>query len=195
MSTQANQTSPRERILETAAELFFYQGYRATGINEVIKKSGVAKATFYSHFASKEDLCLAYLRDRNTSEYESITAAVNDQKKPKDRFIAVIASLEPWLEANSMRGCCFLNMVAEIPDPDHRLRRLGDNHYDMVHDLILQLARELIASDHARYAVLDAEILANDYMLVLVGAIAMAEVYNAIWPVKNAVQAIERLIA
>ena len=53
---------PEERILAVASELFYRQGYRATGINEVIARSGVAKATFYNHFPSKEDLCLAYLQ-------------------------------------------------------------------------------------------------------------------------------------
>jgi len=53
--------SPAERILDVASDLFYRQGYRATGINEVIKESGVAKATFYNHFPTKDDLCYAYL--------------------------------------------------------------------------------------------------------------------------------------
>ncbi len=180
--------------METAAELFFHQGYRATGINEVIAKAGVAKATFYSHFPTKEDLCLAYLRARNTSEYDSIVAYVNDHDTPVDRFMAVIESIIPWLEANAMRGCCFLNMVAEIPDPGNRLRQMGDRHYDLVHDLIRELAQALIDSDKDRYGQLNAEELAKDYMLVLVGAIAMTEVYNDLWPARQAVKTIGHML-
>ena len=186
--------APRERILEAAEELFFYQGYRATGINEVIAKSGVAKATFYHHFPTKEDLCLAYLQERNTTEYENIINFVDDQKSPRDRFLAVMKAVGPWLEANAMRGCCFLNMVAEIPDPDSRLRRLGDQHYNMVRALIQSLAQKLIESDEKRYGGLNAKELAKDYMVILVGAIAMAEVYNDIWPVHQAITMVNRLI-
>lgn len=194
MKTNLNQTNARDRILKTAAELFYHKGYRATGINEVIAMSEVAKATFYSHFPAKEDLCLAYLQDRNTTEYESIIAYVNERSTPKDRFLAVIESIEPWLEANAMRGCCFLNMVAEIPDPGNKLRQLGDQHYDMVHTLIRSLSEALIESDKDKYGHLVADKTAKDYMLILVGAIALTEVYNDIWPARHAVETIKGLI-
>ncbi|MGK2907057.1 MAG: TetR/AcrR family transcriptional regulator [Desulfuromonadales bacterium] len=194
MTKKLNHIAPRERILETAGELFFYQGYRATGINEVIAKSGVAKATFYNHFPTKEDLCLAYLQERNTSEYDNIIIYVNEQDTPLARFLAVIEAIEPWLAANALRGCCFLNMVAEIPDPENRLRRLGDQHYNMVRALIQNLAQQLIASDEGRYAGLNVKELAKDYMIILVGAIAMSEVYNDLWPVRQAVVMVKRLI-
>ena len=180
--------------METAADLFFYKGYRATGINEVIAKSDVAKATFYNHFPTKEDLCLAYLEERNTSEHESIVAYINDHDDPLERFMAVIESIEPLLEANAMRGCSFLNMVAEIPDPGNRLRKMGNQHYDMVHNLIVNLTRQLVASDKERYSRLNVTDIANDYMLILVGAIAMTEVYNSTWPAQHAVETVKRLI-
>lgn len=194
METKRKDISPRERILSTAAELFFTKGFRQTGINEVISKSGVAKATFYSHFPSKDDLCLAYLQDRNISEYESIISFVNDQDTLKGRFLAVIKSVEPWLEANGIRGCAFLNMVAEVPDPESRLRQIGCNHYDMVRNLIRDLGRYLIESDEVRYGHLNAEALADDYMIILAGAIAMSEIYNSTFPVRRAIQMVSRLI-
>jgi len=194
MKTKEKQTNARERILEKAAELFFYKGYRATGINEVIAKSDVAKATFYNHFPTKEDLCLAYLDERNTSEYENIVAYVNDHDDPRERFMAVIEAVEPWLKANNMRGCAFLNMVSEIPDPGNRLRQMGDQHYNMVHDLISDLTSQLVASDKERYSKLNVTDVANDYMLILVGAIAMTEVYSSTWPARHAVETVRRLI-
>ena len=50
----------RENIVKTASELFYRNGYNSTGINEIIRESGIAKATLYNHFKSKEDLCLSY---------------------------------------------------------------------------------------------------------------------------------------
>lgn len=194
MTMKRTDIAPRERILSTAAELFFQQGYRATGINEVIEKSGVAKATFYNHFPTKDDLCLAYLEDRNTSEYEAITAFVRDRHTPKERFLAVIESVEPWLQANRLRGCAFLNMVAEVPDPRHLLRKEGHKHYESLRRLVRDLAHELIYSDRQAYGELDVERLANDYLVILGGAIAMTEIYHDIWPARQATEMVKRLI-
>jgi len=186
--------APRERILERAAELFFHQGFRATGINEVIAKSGVAKATFYSHFPTKDDLCLAYLRDRNTSEFEAINAFVHDHNSPSERFLAVMKSVQPWLEANNLRGCAFLNMVAEVPDPSDLLRREGLQHYESLRQLVRDLSKDLINSDSQRYEGFDAQVLADDYMVIIGGAIAMTEIYHDIWPAIQGVKLVERLI-
>lgn len=194
MNKTHSDIAPRERILATAADLFFHQGFRATGINEVIAKSGVAKATFYHHFPTKDDLCLAYLKDRNTSEFDAVHAYVQDHDTPRYRFLAVMASIQPWLETNQLRGCAFLNMVAEVPDPRHLLRREGLQHYESLRNLIRELAKELIASDPKLYQGLDSEILADDYMVILGGAIAMTEIYHDIWPAVQGVELVKRLI-
>lgn len=194
MKTQRTDITPRERILITAAELFYRQGFRATGINEVIARSGVAKATFYHNFPSKEDLCLAYLRDRNTSEYEAIIAFLNDHDTPRDQFLAIMESLSPWLEANRMRGCAFLHMAAEVPDPGHSLRKEGVQHYESLRDLIRTVAEALIVSDPEAYGRLDADRLTDDYLVIMGGAIAMAEIYQDLWPVQQAVGLVQRLI-
>ena len=194
MKNKRSAIAPRERMLKTASELFFHQGFRATGINEVIEKSGVAKATFYHHFPTKDELCLAYLRERNTSEFETIMAFVRDHDSPRGRFLAVVEAILPWLEANRLRGCVFLNMVAEVPDPGNKLRNEGVQHYARLRQLILQLAENLIESDPHSYGGLDADVLANDYLVILGGAIAMAEIYHDLWPARQAVSLIKRLI-
>lgn len=194
MAKLTTNISPRERILETATKLFFTQGYRATGINEVIAKSGVAKATFYNHFPTKDDLCLAYLRDRNTTEFEAISAFVQDHGSSRDRFLAVMKSVQPWLEANNLRGCAFINMVAEVPDPGDQLRKEGLQHYESLRQLILGLAQNLILSDTEKYGHLDAQVLTDHYLVVLGGAIAMTEIYHDIWPAVQGVKLIKRLI-
>ena len=117
-------TAP-ERIIEVASELFYKQGYRATGINEVIKKSGVAKATFYSHFPTKDDLCMVYLESMSVKEQHFVDDAIANSKTTKDRFLSVIQSLEEWAQMTEFRGCAFLNIASEIPDPNSPLRKVG----------------------------------------------------------------------
>lgn len=194
MSKPGKTGSPRERILESASELFYTQGYRATGINEVIRQSGVAKATFYSHFPAKDDLCLAYLEMHSDAEKRGIGEQVQAKRTPKAKFLAVIEAIQPWLEANNLRGCEYLNTVAEVPDPANPLRRKGREHYEWLRGLVRELAEALIASDPKQYPGLTARSLADDYMVILVGAIALTEVYHDTWPIKHAIKMVKQLI-
>jgi AcrR family transcriptional regulator len=157
MSTPMENVSARERILETATDLFASQGYRATGVNEIIAKSGVAKATFYNHFPTKDDLCLAYLKGLDTFELDSIKEFVAKKRTPWARFLAVIESLEPWLQGNNLRGCSFLNMVAEVPD-------------------------------------YKSPALADDYMVIIGGSVALTEVYHDTWPIRQGIDMVARLV-
>jgi AcrR family transcriptional regulator len=186
--------SPRERILSVARDLFYHQGYRATGINEVIEKSGVAKATFYSHFPSKDDLGLAYLKQVREGEVEHVEKYIRAAKGPLERFFAVMRSLEPWLQETEYRGCGFINMAAEIPDPKHPLRKVGKEIYDEMRARVETLAGELIASDPKKYGHFDAKELTKEYMVAFTGAIALAEIYHAVWPVADALKTVRRLI-
>jgi AcrR family transcriptional regulator len=194
MSKSTKSATPRERILETASELFYKQGYRSTGINEVIRQSGVAKATFYNHFPAKDDLCLAYLDGRSEAEKLSITEQVQSRRSARTKFLAVMEAILPWMETNDLRGCEYLNTVAEVPDPDNPLRRRGRQHYKWLHGLIRELAENLLESDPSRYKNLDARQLADDYMVALVGSIALSEVYHDTWPIKHAITMVRHMI-
>ena len=178
-----------------AADLFYHQGYRATGINEVIDRSGVAKATFYNHFPSKDDLGLAYLKQVKEQENAHIETFIRAAEGPLNRFLAVMRSLEPWLKETDYRGCGFINMAAEMPDPESKLRRIGRELYDEITQRVEELAQELIASDKKKYGHLDARVLCNEYMVAFTGAIALAELYHAVWPVEHALGTVMRLIS
>lgn len=186
--------SARERILQVAAELFYQQGYRATGINEVIRKADVAKATFYAHFPSKDDLCLAYLRESNVAEMAELTAFLDSRLTPWERFTGFMEAIEQWMLANNMRGCRFLNIVSEVPDPESPLRQEGMKHYDRLHALIEDMAEALVVSDKLRYGHLDTRRVADNYMVILTGAIGMAEIYHSIEPIERAKEAVLSLV-
>jgi len=180
--------------MSVASDLFYQQGYRATGINEVIDKSGVAKATFYSHFPSKDDLGLAYLKLMKEAEVAHVENAIRTADGPLERFYAVMRSLEPWLLDTEYRGCGFINMAAEIPDAKHRFRKVGREAYDFVRGRVQTLAKELIASNPKKYGHFDAKELTSKYMVAFAGAISLAEIYQAIWPVEDALNTVRRLI-
>jgi AcrR family transcriptional regulator len=187
--------SPRNRILITAGDLFYRNGYRATGINEVIAKAGVAKATFYAHFRTKNDLCLAYLKDRNDREANGISQFVQSKRTPLTRFYAVMDSVEPWAIKTRLRGCQFINMVPEVPDPASDLRAEGHRHYDWAKALVKKLAGELVDSDRKKYGHLDPAKLADAYITHMAGAIALAGVYHDLWPIRSGIKAVRRLVS
>lgn len=194
MSSSQGSGSPRERILRTAAELFYKNGYRATGINEVIDKSGVAKATFYSHFPSKDDLCQAYLEERNRGELALLEQTVAQKTTPRDKLLAVIETLGPWLEENRLRGCGFLNMVAEEPDPDSPLRQVGKAHYQHTRQLVRGLSEALFAAEPEKYREQDVATFTDEFMVIFTGTIGLVEIYHETWPIEQGIRAVHRLL-
>ncbi|MEW5756679.1 MAG: TetR/AcrR family transcriptional regulator [Pseudomonadota bacterium] len=186
--------SAPERIMTVATELFYKQGYRATGINEVIEKSGVAKATFYNHFPTKDDLGLAYLKSIREIELAYLDSCISQAKGPLARVLAVIESLEPWLIQTNYRGCGFINMAAEVPEPRSPLRKEGKLLYDRIRARVEELAEELIASDKKKYGHHTSKALTEEYMVIFAGAVFLAEIYHAVWPVEHARQAARRLL-
>jgi AcrR family transcriptional regulator len=110
----SNVISPRERILQTASSLFYRDGYRATGIDKVIADSGVAKATFYKHFPSKDDLIVAWI-DR--AEKFGIDG-FNTENEQEPLFAYVDRVVKVASSPNCL-GCTFQGSAAEFHDPKH----------------------------------------------------------------------------
>lgn len=104
----------RERILATAYRLFYREGIRATGIDKVIAEAGVTKVTFYRHFPSKDALILAFLDLRHRRWMDWFVDALDRHAAGSRRRVAVVATVEEWLTADSFRGCAFINSVNEI---------------------------------------------------------------------------------
>jgi AcrR family transcriptional regulator len=134
---------PSARILETASRLFYEQGYHATGVNQIIAEAGVAKASFYHHFHSKEELCIAYLHKRHLDWFSWLRREVERYDSAQERLLGLFAFLEEWLPNSNFRGCAFLNIASEFPSPGNEIRLLVANHKDALWDYIKQLVNKL----------------------------------------------------
>jgi AcrR family transcriptional regulator len=124
--------SPRERILTTAARLFYAQGVKATGIDQIIAEAGVAKATLYYHFRAKTDLVRAYLQRRHetwTAEFAGHLGASRRRGLP-----ALADALGRWFAAGDFNGCAFINVTAESADDEWR--QVSCAHKDALRELI-----------------------------------------------------------
>jgi AcrR family transcriptional regulator len=108
----------RRRILETADRLFYEEGFRAVGIDRIIAEAGVAKATLYAHFPSKDDLILAVLEHRERSTDAFFRSAMA-RHAGEGSLRAFFGALREWFESPGFRGCAFQNAVVELADPSH----------------------------------------------------------------------------
>jgi AcrR family transcriptional regulator len=144
MTTKARATPPeaRERLLQTASDLFYNEGIRAVGIDAIIAKAGVAKMTLYNHFASKDELVVEFLKRRDERWMTSFRESVERRtKNPQRRLLAVFDALEEWFQSDDFRGCAFINAAAELADRNHPAHKVALEHKARLRAYILDLAK------------------------------------------------------
>src|SRR3954467_673667 len=105
---ETEEITVREHILQTATHLFHEQGYNLTGINQIIEEAGVAKASLYYHFPSKEDLCVAYLERRYNNWISALEKYLKGTTEPKQRVIKIFDYRVIHLKNNSYGGCSYI---------------------------------------------------------------------------------------
>jgi AcrR family transcriptional regulator len=106
----------RERILESAYELFSTRGVRDVGVDEVIKRAGVAKATLYRHFPSKNDLTLAFLEEREERWTYGWVAAEARRRgaTPEEQLLSIFDAFDEWFHQDAFEACSFINILLEM---------------------------------------------------------------------------------
>jgi AcrR family transcriptional regulator len=105
--------SPRDRLLAAASELFYERGVHTVGIDTIIERAGVAKASLYNSFGSKDGLVRAYLEARHEARRARLTAEIERRDDPRQRLLAVFDVLATTVAEPTFRGCAFANAVAE----------------------------------------------------------------------------------
>lgn len=119
---------PKERILDTVSVLFHKQGYNATGINQIIEEAKVAKASFYQHFKSKEDLCVAFLNQRHDYWFNELEKFTVNEKDSKLKILASFDFLIFMNQKENFRGCSFLNILSEIASDNVNVLSVIQSH-------------------------------------------------------------------
>lgn len=179
------------KILKTASRLFYEQGYHVTGINQVIAEAGVAKASFYHHFASKEELCIAYLQKRHQDWFSWLQQEVEQHKDDQQRLLSLFTFLERWLADSNYRGCAFLNIASEFPSPDSKIRLLVLNHKQALQDYIKQLVERLNSSTQQNHTTT----LADAIYLLFEGAISKCQIDQSTQSIQAARATVKQLIS
>jgi AcrR family transcriptional regulator len=157
----------RERILETAYELFARRGIRAVGIDEVIARADVAKATLYRHFPTKDALVLAFLERR---EQRWTLAWVEAEarrrgKTPEEQLLAIFDLFDEWFRTPEFEACSFINVLVEM-GPGHAVGQASIAHLAKIRAIVRALADEA--------GLRDSEAFARSWHILMKGSIVAA---------------------
>jgi AcrR family transcriptional regulator len=163
---------PDERLLETAYDLFTARGVRAVGVDELVARAGVAKATLYRHFTSKDELILAFLQLR---EERWTLGWLEDRVRtgggsPEEQILAIFDLFDEWFREPQFAGCPFVKVLLEM-GPEHPAGVACIDHLGTVRDFLTQLATEAGYPDPGE--------VAQSIHLLLYGSIIQASAGNA----------------
>jgi AcrR family transcriptional regulator len=138
------ESKPRQRILDSAYELFSRRGIGAVGIEEVIARASVAKATLYRHFPSKNDLVLEFLRRREelwTYGWVEKEARLRGGT-PEGSLLAIFDLFDEWFHRPDFEGCSFVNILLETANLKHPVGRASADHLENIRTVLRSLADE-----------------------------------------------------
>ena len=134
----------RQRILDSAYELFARRGIRAVGVDEIIDRAGVAKATLYRHFPSKDDLVLAFLERREelwTRDWVEAEAKKRGDTA-EEQLLAIFDLFDEWFHRDDFEGCSFINVLLETADREHPVGRASADRLATIRSILCSLGEE-----------------------------------------------------
>jgi AcrR family transcriptional regulator len=164
------EVTPKEKLFQTAARLFYEHGYRAIGVDTIAAESGIGKMTLYRHYPSKDDLIVAYLQDSNHVFWNQFEQITKDALTPSEKLLAFFESLQAYVLSPDCYGCPFINVAAEFPDPDYAGHQVALEHKQSVMRRFQQLAEAA--------GVRQPETLANALFLLMDGAYVAARMFG-----------------
>ena len=186
MATTKSEGTARERLLKAANELFYEEGVHTVGIDRVIERAGVAKASLYGTFGSKEQLVLAYLQLRAETRQRRISERLARYSEPRARIVAFFELLSEIVSEPAFRGCAFANASAEGPRDESKVSSTCLDSRAWTKRLLVELARDAGARNP--------EQLGRQFALLYDGAIVAASTDRDPSVAKEALAAAELLL-
>jgi AcrR family transcriptional regulator len=163
--------SPKDKLFQTAARLFYQNGYRAIGVDTIASESGIGKMTLYRHYPSKDDLIVAFLRQSNEEFWEYFEQSTKDASTAREKLLAFFKALQEYVVNSACYGCPFLNVATEYPETDYAGHQVALEHKRAVRARFNQLAKEAGARQP--------KALANALFLLMDGAYMAARMFGS----------------
>ncbi len=178
----------RDRIMQTASDLFYRRGIRAVGVDTIASEAGTNKMSFYRSFASKDELVAEYLRGEEREAWrwwdETVAAHAGNPRMQVESLFDVLVKTTC---ADGSRGCALANAAVEITEPDHPARPVVEKYKGEMRRRFRQLAREMGAREPGA--------LGDSLMLLWEGSFLTRLTLGQHGPVQGAAKAARALIA
>lgn len=179
--------SKRDELVQKALEVFYENGFHATGMDLLAKRTGVSKTSMYKHFRTKEELILAALRLRDENFRNWLIRKMEElADTPQGQLLACFDALEQWFEEPGYKGCMFIKAAAEYQQADDPIHRAAADHKRQLLAHFSSLAQEAGAKDPSK--------LASQLLLLKEGAIVLAQMRGTSKAAQEAKSAAEALI-
>src|SRR5690349_7271290 len=133
----------QQRVLDAAAELFYARGVHEVGMDELVRETGLGKATVYRLYPTKDALVAAYLARLAATILHEVDTIAADSTDPARALIGVFAAIEQDLRRPQFRGCAFNNASIEFDDPDHPARIEARRYREQLAARLTVLAQQL----------------------------------------------------
>ncbi|MDT0538551.1 TetR/AcrR family transcriptional regulator [Croceitalea sp. P059] len=169
----------KEHIITVASKLFYTNGYNATGINEIIAKSEIAKATLYHHFKSKEDVCVAYLEVRHLKFMDDLKNYISDKNEGKQKLVGIFDFLRDLYRQGDFHGCWGIKTLGELPPENEKIVSVIQRQKK---ELLLFLG-EIVGDTIANISLAETEKISGGLYLLYEGAITESHLHRNDWPI------------
>ncbi len=161
-------TDVRDKLLETAEDLIYRNGINATGMDLLVKTSGVSRKSIYKYFGTKDELVAEVLRQRDERWMNWFRNEVRKVETPEAQLLQMFSVLKGWFESDGFRGCAFINTAGETGDPQDPVRQVAREHKEKLLEFVLGICQQI--------GTVDADALARQLLVLIDGAITVAHV-------------------
>jgi AcrR family transcriptional regulator len=176
-----------DRIRETAKQLFYRDGIRAVGVDEIVRRAGATKPSLYRSFPSKDELAAAYLRDWDRAFWQRFEAAVAAHPDdPRAQLRLFLSRLNQRMRQPGYRGCALTNAAIEYPEPAHPARRVAVANKRRLRRRLRQMAAAMGAKQP--------QLLGDGLALLLEGAFASSQLFRNNGPARAIGRVADQLI-
>lgn len=181
-----NTITPVQRLLIATEKLIYSNGINATGLDAIVKESGVARKTIYRNFTTKEGLVAEVLKQRDLRWMNWFIKASSHHSDPKTRLLSTFDALEEWFNSADFNGCAFINAAGEVGKTSDQIAAIAKEHKVNLEHYLEGLAKD--------YGTPDPKKMASDFLILIDGAITVAKVMGDKEAAKNAKHLASRLL-
>jgi AcrR family transcriptional regulator len=177
----------RDELVKKAFQVFYDNGFHASGMDRVAAETGISKTSIYKYFRTKDELIIAVLRERDRDFRSWLYQRMEEMaESPKGQLVAMFDVLEEWFKTPGFRGCMFIKASSEFQDTEHPIHKASVDHKRALENHVIALAEKA--------GLTNPRDLARQLMLLKEGAIVTAHLGHVKNPAQDAKQVAEVLV-